>query len=83
MPKKLETTEMPAGGGLQLISLERVAQKLDMSTYSIRRMQDSGKMPPAMQVGRKLLKWREDIIDEWIVLGCPADWQKTSQTAIN
>jgi predicted DNA-binding transcriptional regulator AlpA len=49
-----------SNSGLQLISLERVAQKLDMSTYSIRRMQDSGKMPPAMQVGRKLLKWRED-----------------------
>jgi excisionase family DNA binding protein len=53
-----------------LIDVEEFAAQLACSPKHIRRMADSGRCPPAIQLG-SLRRWNRQVVDEWIAAGCP------------
>lgn len=53
-----------------LIGVERVAEKLNVSTRHVRRLTESGAIPRPIRLGA-LVRWRLVEIDEWIAAGCP------------
>jgi len=59
-----------ATGTARLGDVNAVALKLTLSSKTIRRMTDAGKMPGVIRLGR-LLRFDLDLIDQWIDQGCP------------
>ena len=53
-----------------LIGVERVAEKLNVSTRHVRRLTESGAIPRPIRLGA-LVRWRLVEIDAWIASGCP------------
>lgn len=54
----------------KLLNLQEVAEKLNMSTRTVRRYADRRLLPKARSIGR-LVRWVEAELDEWIEAGCP------------
>ncbi|MGL5097556.1 MAG: helix-turn-helix transcriptional regulator [Planctomycetia bacterium] len=55
----------------RLVDAVAVAALLSVSTKTVRRMVDGGRIPPPTRVGR-LLRWRRTEVLAWIDAGCPA-----------
>ncbi|WP_390895578.1 helix-turn-helix transcriptional regulator [Stieleria tagensis] len=53
-----------------MLSIDRVAELLDCSRRTIQRLADAGNMPLPVRFGR-LVRWRENDINDWIADGCP------------
>lgn len=53
-----------------LLDVGQVALLLEVSTKTVRRLADSGRMPTARRLGR-LLRWSRAELEEWIERGCP------------
>jgi predicted DNA-binding transcriptional regulator AlpA len=47
-----------------------ISAKLRISDRQVWRMNDSGRMPPPIRIGR-LVRWPIATIDAWIADGCP------------
>jgi excisionase family DNA binding protein len=62
-----KTTEAPASA---LLTVHDVAERLRCSDRTVRRMVDAGMMPRPVRVCA-LLRWRPEIVEEWIAAGCP------------
>jgi len=58
----------PAG---QLISADLLARKLDLSKRTLQRLQAKGMVPPPIKLGGSV-RWRLEVVEEWIENGCPA-----------
>jgi excisionase family DNA binding protein len=58
-----------------LIGIREAARLLNLSTRSIHRLHQSGKLPKALAVCGKLL-WRRSELERWIEAGAPtlAEW---------
>lgn len=54
-----------------LLNVEQVAEMLNCSTRTVRRLAETGKMPRSLKLGA-LLRWKRVAIQEWIEAGCPA-----------
>ena len=54
-----------------LSDVSTVAARLSVSAKTVRRWADSGQMPKPIRVGR-LLRWRPEVIDQWVADGCPS-----------
>lgn len=54
-----------------LIDVKEFAAKLGCCPKHIRRMADSGRCPPSIQLGG-LHRWNRQVVDDWIAAGCPA-----------
>ena len=54
---------------LELLTKEQVAAKLNLSLRSIYRMAEAGKIPPPVKFGGAV-RWRSDVIDDWIENDC-------------
>jgi predicted DNA-binding transcriptional regulator AlpA len=53
-----------------LIDVKEFAAKLGCCPKHIRRMADSGRCPPSIQLGA-LRRWSRQVVDDWIAAGCP------------
>jgi predicted DNA-binding transcriptional regulator AlpA len=53
-----------------LIDVKEFAAKLGCCPKHIRRMADSGRCPPSIQLGA-LRRWNRQVVDDWIADGCP------------
>jgi predicted DNA-binding transcriptional regulator AlpA len=53
-----------------LIDVKEFAAKLGCCPKHIRRMADSGRCPPSIQLGA-LRRWNRQVVDDWIAAGCP------------
>lgn len=53
-----------------LIDVKEFAAKLGCCPKHIRRMADSGRCPPSIQLGG-LRRWNRQVVDDWIAEGCP------------
>jgi len=53
-----------------LIDVKEFAAKLGCCPKHIRRMADSGRCPPSIQLGG-LRRWNRQVVDDWIAAGCP------------
>jgi excisionase family DNA binding protein len=60
-----ETAEM------RLISIDELAQLLDLSTRSVWRLRSAGQLPEPVRLGGAV-RWRLDEVKQWIADGCPA-----------
>lgn len=55
----------------KLIDAAELARILSVSKPTIWRMRDDGKLPPAIALTSQCLRWRRDLVSEWINAGCP------------
>jgi excisionase family DNA binding protein len=53
-----------------LIGVDRVAEKLNVSTRHVRRLAEAGAMPRPIRLGA-VVRWKLAEIDAWIAAGCP------------
>uniref|UniRef100_A0A7C2P0J8 DNA-binding protein n=1 Tax=Schlesneria paludicola TaxID=360056 RepID=A0A7C2P0J8_9PLAN len=59
-----------SGNRVELVSIERLAEMLDVSKRTVQRLMGMGKLPPAIRVGVQW-RWRLSDVLEWIDAGCP------------
>lgn len=55
---------------VELLTKEQVAQRLQLSIRTIYRKWQDGEMPAPIKLGH-VIRWRSDVIDEWIAKDCP------------
>ena len=60
-----------------LIDIETVAEMLAVSVRTVRRMSDAGRMPRPLNLGNRLVRWRQGEIASWIAGGCVATRKPT------
>jgi predicted DNA-binding transcriptional regulator AlpA len=53
----------------RMISAQEVASKLSCSHRHVLRLNEGGKMPIGVRIG-KLVRWEERVINDWIAAGC-------------
>lgn len=63
-----------------LISIRAVAEKLSVSTRTVRKMLATNRLPAPVRLGRSV-RWRETELAEWVNAGCPSieNWRPTPQ----
>ncbi|MEM7518372.1 MAG: helix-turn-helix domain-containing protein [Planctomycetota bacterium] len=54
-----------------LVTPQQVADLLQVSTRSLWRLRDAGKLPPPVKLGASV-RWRRDEIEQWVKNGCPS-----------
>ncbi len=54
-----------------LLDARATAALIGVSSRSVYRLADAGKMPRPVRLGR-LVRWRRADLDDWIGRGCPA-----------
>ena len=55
----------------KLLDVRAVAELLSCSSRHVYRLSDAGLMPRPLRLG-SLVRWRRELLDEWIIDGCPA-----------
>jgi predicted DNA-binding transcriptional regulator AlpA len=53
-----------------MMSVDDVAMEIGCCSRSIRRWDDSGRMPKPVKLG-SLIRWPRAVIEQWIADGCP------------
>ena len=48
-----------------------IAAILQSSVDHVRRMDRRGQMPPSSKVGKRLVRWSKNSINQWVENGCP------------
>lgn len=67
---KMNTEETKRNGGTgQLISASTFAKMLEISKRTLQRLQSKGELPSPVRLGGSI-RWRLDIVNEWIENGC-------------
>ena len=56
--------------GEKLLSVQNVSEMLGVSPRHIRRLNDAGRMPAPVRLG-KSVRWPESALTEWVKAGCP------------
>ena len=69
MNKKNTQETKKNGIASRLISADTFATMLGISKRTLQRLQSKGALPPPVRLGGSV-RWRLDIIDEWIENGC-------------
>lgn len=70
MPPK--TTEpWPPLGANELVSLPQILARVRCSRRHFLRLVDRGSAPSPVRLGA-LLRWPQQVIEDWIAKGCPA-----------
>ena len=54
-----------------LLTIDDVARLLSVSTRTVRRLRQEGRIPPPVCVGRSV-RWNRESLRQWIESGCPA-----------
>ncbi len=62
-----------------LIDARELARMLAVSVPSIWRWKSDGRLPEAISLSSQTIRWRRDIVLEWISLGCPAGSADTTR----
>ena len=56
----------------RLIDAAELARLLSVSKPTIWRLREAGKLPPAIALTTQCIRWRRDVVLQWISDGCPA-----------
>ncbi len=61
-----------------VLSAPDLARELRVSTKTIDRMDQMGKLPRPIRVGHRAKRWPRDVIVRWIAAGAPnrRDWER-------
>lgn len=54
-----------------LLTIEELAELLDVSQTQVARMRKRGLIPPPVKINRQVVRWRRSDLDNWIAQGCP------------
>lgn len=54
----------------EMLTVEQVALKLNVSTNTVRRLADSGRMPRPHKIAN-CCRWHDKVVSEWLKAGCP------------
>lgn len=55
----------------RVLTVEEVAAMLQISPRTVYRLNDRGKIPQPIRLGRSV-RWNYREIEEWIAIGCPS-----------
>ncbi len=55
---------------MELLNVKDVAARLRISQRQVWKLYSSGRIPAPVRISRSV-RWREDLIDRWVELGCP------------
>jgi len=55
---------------MALMDARDVARRLNVSTRTVWRLLSAGQLPKPVRIGRSV-RWRHEVLEEWIRLGCP------------
>lgn len=50
----------------QLLTLEQVAEMLQVSNATVARLRKSGALPAPKQIGPRAIRWTRESIEEWL-----------------
>ncbi len=56
---------------IELLTKEQVAERLQLSVRTVYRKSQSGEMPAPVNIGKHVVRWRSDVLDEWMANDCP------------
>jgi prophage regulatory protein len=70
MNKKKPQEAQKNGIASQLISANTFAKMLEISKRTLQRLQSKGELPSPIRLGGSV-RWRLDIVKDWIENGCP------------
>lgn len=54
-----------------LVGLREVAEHFEVTPRGIQKWVNRGEFPKPMRVGRRLLRWDVEVLNQWIEAGCP------------
>lgn len=67
-----DTKSIACGEGAPgLLDVRGVADLLAISSSTVRRLADGGRMPRPVRLGA-LVRWRRSEVEDWIAAGCPS-----------
>jgi predicted DNA-binding transcriptional regulator AlpA len=66
MQAELKDHDLSGAGLERLMSADELAILLSVAPASVRRMQARGELPPAIRLGKRLLRWRRSVIEDWL-----------------
>lgn len=67
----MSATLLPAdASAAKLLDVQAVAALLGISSRTVYRLSDAGRMPGPVKLG-SLVRWNRAVIDEWVSAGCP------------
>ena len=55
----------PAASGVELMTAHDLAEVLNCSTRTVRRLRDEGQLPPALKIGA-MVRWRRADVERWL-----------------
>ena len=64
-----------------MIDAAEFARLLSVSKPTIWRMRDDGRLPPPIVLTSQCLRWRRDVVLEWINGGCQSPTENSAQVA--
>lgn len=56
---------------IELLTKEQVAERLQLSVRTVYRKSQSGEMPAPVNIGKHVVRWRSDVLDDWMASDCP------------
>lgn len=56
---------------MELLNVKDVAARLRISPRQVWKLLASGRIPAPLRLSRSV-RWRMDLIDRWVELGCPS-----------
>ena len=56
----------------RLLSPADVADWIGCSKRHVFRLVETGRIPPPLHIGPQIVRWSADVIERWLVDGCPA-----------
>jgi excisionase family DNA binding protein len=67
----LVSAEKLARTAAAMLDVQAVATMLSVSSRTVYRLADAGRMPSPVKLGA-LVRWNRAVIDDWLAAGCPA-----------
>ena len=55
----------------ELLTLKDIARLTKIAERTLRRWDMAGRMPQPIRCGKRIIRWRVDVIERWIVTGMP------------
>lgn len=50
----------------QLVKASYIADLLNLTPRSVRRLAHKGVIPQPVRIGTRMLRWRKDVVDSWV-----------------
>jgi prophage regulatory protein len=65
----VETTSEPCVR--TLLAIDEVAEHFGVAVGTLYKLMARGEFPRPLRIGRRLVRWDADALNQWIVGGCP------------